>query len=270
MKFRFGITGATGSLGKNLIKVLPKKNFNIYNGDIRSKVNVEKWIKNHKFETVIHLAAVVPIKTVNQNKKKAFDVNFKGTKYLVDVLVNSDVKWFFFASTSHVYKSSRNKIAENSLKQPISYYGKTKLLAENYIIKKFKYSNKKFCIGRIFSTSNIKQKKNYLVPDLINKTKKTKSYLTLKNLNHYRDFISMVEISKIILSLYKKKFCGIINIGRGEGILLKDIAKLICEKFKKKYKIVDNKKITYLVANNKKLKKYFRFNKKTNLEKLIF
>ena len=51
---------------------------------------------------------------------------------------------------------------------------------KNYIIKKFKLSKIKYCIGRIFSTTNKNQKKNYLVPDLKYKIRKTKKKLTLK------------------------------------------------------------------------------------------
>ena len=80
----------------------------------------------------------------------------------------------------------------------------------------------------------------------------------------------MKEISKIILKLCNRQFVGIINIGRGKGILLKDIAKLLCKKFKKKYTFIDNKKITYLIANNKRLKKFTTLENITNLEKLIF
>ena len=90
-----------------------------------------------------------------------------------------------------MYQSSKKKILESDKKKPISYYGKTKLLAENFIIKKLKNTKIKYCIGRIFSTSNKNQKKNYLVPDLIKKIKKTKKKITLNNLNHYRDFITM-------------------------------------------------------------------------------
>ena len=70
-------------------------------------------------------------------------------------------------------------------KIPVSYYGRTKLLAENYIINQLDRTNKRYCIGRIFSTSNKDQKKNYLVPDL-KKIKKTKKKIMFKNLNHYR------------------------------------------------------------------------------------
>ena len=43
----------------------------------------------------------------------------------------------------------------------------------------------------------------------------------------------MDDISKIIFILMKKKFNGILNLGTGKGILLKDIAKTIAEKYKK-------------------------------------
>ena len=51
------------------------------------------------------------------------------------------------------------KFLKKIKKKPISYYGLTKLKAENYIIKKFKNTKIKYCIGRIFSTTNKNQKK---------------------------------------------------------------------------------------------------------------
>ncbi len=270
MVLKFGITGGTGSLGKKIISSNKNIKFIKFSDDIRKKSKVFKWIKKNKFDAIIHLAAVVPIKTVNSNKKKAYDVNYIGTKNLVDAIKSTDLEWIFFSSTSHVYKSSRKKISENFMKNPISYYGKTKFLAENYLINKLKKTNTRYCIGRIFSTSNSNQKKNYLVPDLIKKIKNSKRKIVLKNLNHYRDFISMDEISKIIFILYKKKYKGIINIGRGKGIYLKDIAKVICNEYEKQCEFKDNLKPTYLIADNTKLKKYYSLKKLNNLQKLIF
>ena len=92
----------------------------------------------------------------------------------------------------------------------------------------------------------------------------------MKNLNHYRDFISMGDISKIIFILYKKKFFGIINIGTGNGIFLKDIALCIAKKYGKILEFHDNNKKTYLVANISKLKKFYKFKLSRSIEKLIF
>ena len=175
IKIKCGITGHTGSIGKQILKEGSSFQFKFFKGDITKKKDVKKWIKNSEFEYLIHLAAVVPIKEVNSNKIKAFKVNTLGTENLVDAILvnNNKVRWVFFASTSHVYSSSRKKISEKSRIDPISYYGKTKYYAE----KKLKKLNKKkikVCIGRIFSTTNINQRKNYLVPDLKNKIKKKK------------------------------------------------------------------------------------------------
>ena len=90
------------------------------------------------------------------------------------------------------------------------------------------------------------------------------------NLNHYRDFISMQDISKIIFKLYKKKFNGIINIGTGRGIYLKDIAIYISEYYKKVAEFKDNKNTTYLIANISKLKKIYKKNLIKNFRELIF
>ncbi len=270
MPLKFGITGHTGSLGRAIIKSTKNIKYIYFKDDIRNKKKVIKWINNNNFQALIHLAAIVPIKVVNKNKKKAYQVNYEGTKNIIDAIKNTNIKWFFFASTSHVYKSNKKKINEKSIIQPISYYGKTKFFAEKYIIKKLKNSNINYCIGRIFSITNKTQKENYLVPDLKKKIKRTKKKIILKNLNHYRDFISMEEISKIIHYLYKKNFRGIINIGSGKAINLKSIAKKICEKYNKKFNFVDNKKSTYLVADVSKLKLIYKFKLVRNIENLIF
>jgi nucleoside-diphosphate-sugar epimerase len=270
MSTKIGITGRTGSLGKEIVKSKKGFNYSFFKGDIRDRNKVFKWINNKKFDAIIHLAAIVPIKVVNSNKKKANDINYIGTKNVVDIVKKNNVKWFFFSSTSHVYASSVNKISEKSKIAPVSYYGNTKLLAERYVVKQLKKSNTTYCIGRIFSTTNKNQKKNYLVPDLKNKMKKAKNKITLHNLNHYRDFISMKDITEIIFHLYKIKFNGIINIGSGNGIYLKDIAIYISNYYKKIIEFKDNKKRSYLVANINKLKKIYKKKLIKDFKKLIF
>lgn len=270
MKKKIGLTGSTGSLGKMILKKNKKFIFGIFKDDIRDRKKVFRWINKNNFDVVIHLAAIVPIKEVIRDPIKAKSVNLTGTKNLVDACIKKKINWFFFASTSHVYKSSNRKISEISLKKPISYYGKTKLSAEKYIVKRFETAKIKYCIGRIFSTANKNQKKNYLVPDLKHKIKNTKKKILLKNLNHYRDFISMEDLTSIIFILLEKRFNGVLNLGSGNGIFLKDIAKIIAKRYKKEIIFDDNKKITYLVANISKLLKYYKFTGSKKIENLIF
>ena len=270
MSIRVGITGRTGSLGREIVKSKLGFSYSFFKGDIRNKDKIAKWIGRKRFDAIIHLAAIVPIKVVNNNKKKAYEVNYLATKNIIDVVKKNKIKWFFFASTSHVYSSITKKISEKSKTDPISYYGKTKLLAEKYIIKKLEKSDSTYCIGRIFSTTNKNQKNNYLVPDLKKKIKSSKKKIILQNLCHYRDFISMKDISKIIFCLHKKQFKGIINIASGRGIYLKDVATYIAKHYKKKIEIKDNIKKTYLVANIDKLKKIYKKKIIKNFKELIF
>ena len=241
-----------------------------YRGDIIDRKSIFEWFEKYDLDIIIHLAAIVPIKKVNKNKNKARQVNFNGTKNIVDACIKNKIQWLFYSSTSHVYKPSKKKISENFIKKPISYYGKTKLEAERYIIKKLDKNQIPYCIGRIFSTTSKDQKNSYLVPDLKKKIKNSKSKIILKNLNHYRDFISMEDITKVINILLKKKFIGVINIGSGKSIYLKNIAKIILKKYKKNGLFIDNKKTTYLIANTQKLKKITRLKFNANIKKNIF
>ena len=270
MIIRVGITGSTGSLGREIVKTRSGFEYSLFKGDIRNRNRVSKWMGSKKFDAIIHLAAIVPIKVVNKDKKKAYEVNYISTKNVTDEVKKNKIKWFFFASTSHVYSSKTKKISERSKVDPISYYGKTKLLAEKYIIKQLQKSNTVYCIGRIFSTTNKNQKNNYLIPDLKKKIKKSKNKIILHNLSHYRDFISMKDIAKIIFCLFKKKFKGIINIASGREIYLKDIAIYISKYYKKKVEFKDNNKKTHLIANTNKLKKIYKKKMIQNLRELIF
>jgi UDP-glucose 4-epimerase len=162
-----GITGHTGILGTKLIESL---NFNFikFNGDITCNNDVDEWISKNQFDLIIHLAALVPIKKVNLNYKKAKKINYNGTKNLIDAINrhNIDLSWFFFSSTSHVYAFSQNKIKEKDLARPITKYGITKIKGEKYIQKALGKKKINYCIGRIFSFTHKKQKSSFLVPSI--------------------------------------------------------------------------------------------------------
>ena len=258
MKFselKFGITGHTGVLGREFIKKNKNLNFIKFKGDITKKNDVKKWLQKNPIDIVVHLAAVVPTNIVKKKINYAKKVNYTGTKLLVDEAVKyKKIKWFFYSSTSHVYKFSKNKISENSTIKPTSKYGLTKLKGEKYIQKKL---NKKipFCIGRIFSFTSIHQKKPFVIPSIVDKAKLKKKLTIFNNTNHLRDFLCVSDVCEAIKILIDKKSTGIYNIGSGNKTLISDIVKLIFYKYKKNYLINNTSKQTCLVSNNSKIKK---------------
>lgn len=255
-----GITGGTGVLGKEFIsRYRHKIYFKKFKGDIKNYKEVESWVKKNNFDSIIHLAAIVPTNLVEKNLLNAKKINITGSLNLARAILKFKKNtWFFYSSTSHVYQSKDNKqkLTEKSKLKPYTKYGKTKLAAENLLISEYK-KNKKIkclCIGRIFSFTNYNQKRSFLIPSLVEKIRKEQK-IKLNNLNHYRDFLSVQDICSAIWVLMKKKKSGIFNICSGEAINLSDIAKIISKKLKKNLTIINSKKFSYLVGNNLKLRK---------------
>ena len=58
---------------QNFIKDWKKNNFVCFAGDIRNRDHVRNWIKKNNLKAVIHLAAIVPIKIVN-NGVRTFNI----------------------------------------------------------------------------------------------------------------------------------------------------------------------------------------------------
>ncbi len=254
MKFKkIGLTGSTGVLGQFLKKKFKSYQFDTFKGDLSSKTQIKKWIKNKKFDGIFHLAAIVPTNQVSMNLKKAIKVNYEGTKILVDEIIKQNTTdWFMFTSTSHVYNFNKKRIKENSKTKPISKYGYTKLKAEKYILKK---KNKiKICIVRIFSYTHYKQKNSFIVPSIYKKFKNNKS-IKLENVNHVRDFVDIRDIYSAFKILFLKKKEGIYNLGSGKKTSLFKIINFFSKKFNKEYKIKDYNKVTTLVSDNSKLTK---------------
>tara|TARA_B100000963_G_scaffold356180_1_gene375790 strand:+ start:2545 stop:3393 length:849 start_codon:yes stop_codon:yes gene_type:complete len=271
-KLKIGITGGRGIIGTEFREYY-KKNFKfiIFKEDICIKKKIDFWIKKYKPEIIIHLAAVVETAKVNRNRKKAKNINYVGTKNLIEVLKKNNLKpWFFFSSSSHVYNFSKKKLIEKSNCNPITYYGKLKLQTEKYLLKNKK--NLPICIARIFSFTHHKQNKQYFIPSIYQRI------LKKKNLNHdslkkeFRDFLSTKDICRAIKILIDNRYCGLINICSSKSTCLNDIIKFFkgdIKKIKNKQPNLNSKKsFNYLIGNNKKLIK-LGFKSQSNINTIL-
>ena len=242
-KISIGITGHKGVIGSEFIRRNKNFNFIRFKGDIANQANVDRWIRNNSFQAILHFAAIVPIKKVERNFLRAKKVNYNGTKNLVDAIIkyrHNNLTWFFYASTSHVYKDSNKKIKENSKKLPITRYGITKLMAENYILQKKKQTHVKFCIGRVFSFFHHKQKPSYFIQTAYRKIyQQNNTHIFFTGLHQYRDVLGVKDVCGAINFLCKKKAEGIYNIASGNKTKLLKIIRILLGK--KKIKITTNR-----------------------------
>jgi|TARA_B110000503_G_C7166933_1_gene422394 nucleoside-diphosphate-sugar epimerase len=250
---KIGITGSKGVLGSEFLKILNKKTISKFNGRVEKIKDVEKWIHKNDFDVIYHFAAIVPTFKVNSNKKKSMQVNYVGTKNIVDSINKLSKKkiWFFYSSTSHVYNFSSIQHKEFHKPMPISYYGKTKLLAENYLL-----TNKSKiipCVGRIFSFTSKKQHKSFIIPSILLKLKNSNKKVNFRNLDHDRDFLPIKHIVNAIKILSNKRPSGVFNICSGYKTNLQNLTLELNQKFKKQIIFSNNVESSILFGCNRKL-----------------
>lgn len=149
------VTGGAGFIGSHLVPHLIEKGHKVVvldNLSIGSKEHVPtearlivedilapdlpQIMQEEKIEAVVHLAA----QTVVSNSLKHPDIdaeqNVLGTVKVLEAARQSGVKRIVFASSAAVYgdvPADQLPITEDTKKEPVSFYGLTKLLGEQYM-----------------------------------------------------------------------------------------------------------------------------------------
>lgn len=106
-------------------------NFEIFYGDIRNPKDVEEAVRG--IDTVFHLAGAIYPKKI----KTLYEVNTKGTENLVNACIRNGVRRIIYMSTDSVcgHGNRNNRIFDESTPAtPYKHYGRSKYLAEKYIL----------------------------------------------------------------------------------------------------------------------------------------
>jgi nucleoside-diphosphate-sugar epimerase len=109
--------------------------------DITDKDKVEQFFSDLSFDYLIHCAALVHKNSPDLSFDNFMKINFEGTKNIFDSIMgnksNSGFGGAIFFSTIEVYggEGRDEVISEADECQPITFYGKSKLVAEKYLVK---------------------------------------------------------------------------------------------------------------------------------------
>jgi len=302
------VTGGAGYIGSCLVTFLKKK-FNVYVVDnlsigkksqIKSKffykinlsykTKLEKLLKQEKFDAIIHLAAHSNLRKSIKNPKLFYKNNVIGTKNLINLMIKYKIKKIIFSSTASVYGEPKKiPIYENSKCFPISVYGKTKLLAENYIKKKSK-NNFKYIIFRYFNVagsiykSNLGETKNppeHLIPIVFKKVLKNKRFNVFNNFGTkdgtgIRDYIHVIDICNAHLKALKylnNNQSDIFNLGSRKGLstlsIVKKIQKLIKKKIYINFKSKKKGEPDILISDVKKARKKLKWKTTLSFDEIL-
>lgn len=253
------ITGGAGYIGSHIIHLLGKlkkdyvvldnfasglvsrlpQNCRYVKCDIRDYSSVEKIFNKFNFSGVIHLAGLKFPEESMAHPDLYIGVNFRATKNLIDMAIKYEVENFVFSSSSSVYgEVSFVEMSEKIPPRPISPYGQSKFLAENYLTSKVQNEELKGISLRYFnvvgatSETLADNSKRNIFPLFHN------AFRTHRPVNIYgndystpdgtciRDYIHVLDLANMhveIMDQISRFDDTVLNLGRGSGISVLEI-----------------------------------------------
>jgi len=133
------VTGACGQLGYDTVRELRERKIecigvDIAELDITDKDAVFSFIENYSPDAVIHCAAYTAVDKAEDECEKCCQVNEKASGYIAKSCEEVGAKMIYI-STDYVFGSDTEDFIEtDSIKNPLSVYGKTKLAGEEAVI----------------------------------------------------------------------------------------------------------------------------------------
>jgi nucleoside-diphosphate-sugar epimerase len=258
-----GLSGHRGVLGSILQAQLQQQRIAVhaYPGNINDVAALTTWFSAQRLSHFFHFAALVPVTLVEKDPLLAYQTNVIGTFNICQQLQRTQRGcWLFHCSSSHVYQATATAVVidENAPLQPQTYYGVTKLAAERVVTELLGKLALPYCIGRIFSFSHASQAEPYLVPTLRRRITELAEGATLEVVNPaaVRDIQDAETVVECILQLAQRATRGIVNIGTGTGLSVRDIALAVARQLGKPIHVrgVDRDAGGSLIANTHRLR----------------
>jgi nucleoside-diphosphate-sugar epimerase len=135
------LTGSSGFVGNAFL--------NYFKSDLISFSSRGNETNFDNAEIIIHFAGKAHDLKKATNPEEYYQVNTELTKTVFDSFINSDAKVFItLSSVKAVADEVHGELNEEHIPNPITHYGKSKLLAEQYIISKDIPEGKRFYILR--------------------------------------------------------------------------------------------------------------------------
>lgn len=238
------ITGASGFIGSNLVRSLAEKHtvyavvrkkkkfvgnpqVNFIEVDLARKDFVEELPSG--INTVLHLAQSSRYRDFPDGVEDMISININSTGFLLDWARRSEVKHFVFSSTANVYSQTGEKFTEKSATTPISYYGASKLAAEQLVTQYAQY----FAVDilRLFTVYGPGQK-GMLIPQIIQKIKSREDIYLASKAGIYLTPIYIDDLLNIFIKIMEINVdlkLRIMNICGNESVSLRQIVSSIGE-----------------------------------------
>ena len=227
------ITGKSGFVGQNLTKYLESKGYDLTFVGREKEGRQISWAEIGDSElnadVFIHLAGKAhDLKNVSA-PEEYYQVNFGLSKKVFDSFLDSGTKLFIFlSSVKAVADEVVGELTEEQRPSPQTHYGKSKLLAEEYILKNLPSDGKRVVILRPCMIHGPFNKGNL---NLLYNLASKKIPWPLGAFENKRSFCSIENLLFVIYELINQQGIpsGIYNIADDEALATNEVITLIGE-----------------------------------------
>jgi dTDP-4-dehydrorhamnose reductase len=236
------------------------------NIDITDKKQVDQSVKNSHSEIILHLAAFTDTqkaaKQDNDTQGLCYQINVVGTQNIVEAAKKYH-KYLIHISTDFVFDGRKNKpLNESEQTNPIEWYGKTKLMAEEYVTKNLDHYS---ILRPSFPYRSHYQPKLDIIRKIIKGLKQDN--LPSMFTDHYITPTFIDDLCKVFFMFTLKRPKGIYHAGGSSFITDYDLAVLVKKTFDLPGKITPGSLDEYLKTAPRPYQKYLKLsNDKLQLE----
>lgn len=226
------ITGVSGFVGQSLSNYLVEYNCNPSRLSLRSD-----WQLANSSDAVIHLAGKAHDTENTSAEEEYFKVNTELTKKLFDDFLDSEISDFiYFSSVKAAADTIDGILNEKHLSDPKTPYGKSKLLAEQYLLSKNLPADKRLFVIRPCMIHGPGNKGNL---NLLYKIVQKGIPWPLASFENQRSFLSIDNLNFLILQILKNKNLqsGIYNFADDDFISTNQLIQIISNTSGKKSKL---------------------------------
>lgn len=239
------ILGGTGFIGSNIANFFSKKNYKIIcigtNKSIKKLPKVKYYFlklssikKSHevfrlKNLYIINLTGYIDHSIFSHKSNELAKSHLYSVIKFCSYLNKKNVVRFINIGSSDEYGKKISPLRETQREEPESFYSFLKTSLTHFFQMLHRSTGFPSVIVRLFLVYGPGQKKNRLIPYVIDQLLNKKNVIIRSNGRQKKDFLYIDDLSKIIEKiLISKKFEGeIINVGSGSTITIKNVIKKI-------------------------------------------
>jgi UDP-glucuronate 4-epimerase len=214
--------------------------FTFVEGDIRDRGLISRLFTEHHFDVIVHLAAMAGVRASIEDPALYYDVNLNGTLVLLDAAVGrsvasarlTPVSNFIFASTSSVYGATRRIpfVETDPCDQPLAPYPASKRAAELLGYTYHHLYGLNFTALRFFTVYGPRNRPDMMAYKLAESIYLGREVPLYNSGEMRRDWTYIDDIVRGVLAVVDRPLgYEVINLGRGEPVLLADFVLLIEE-----------------------------------------